>query len=146
MKLTAKEEEVMEYIWQLTNGAGAEDNPDCNIPCKEEEGDSPLGECTPKEVRQLYPEPRPLINGIQNAFQSLERKGYLTHRQQGRGYIYRPIVEKKEYGRGKLGAFVDKYFDGSCLSVVSQFVNEERLTETELMQFLADLMKRNSDK
>ena len=117
IKLTAKEEEVMEYIWQL-------------------------GECTPKEVHQLYPEPRPLINGIQNAFQALERKGYLTHRQQGRGYIYQPTVEKQEYGRSKLGSFVDRYFDGSCLSVVSQFVSEERLTEAELMQFLTDLMKK----
>ena len=117
IKLTAKEEEVMEYIWQL-------------------------GECAPKEVYQLYPEPRPLINGIQNAFQALERKGYLTHRQQGRGYIYQPIVEKQEYGRSKLGSFVDRYFDGSCLSVVSQFVSEERLTEAELMQFLTDLMKK----
>ena len=40
-KLTAKEEEVMEYIWQL-------------------------GECAPKDVHSLYSEPRPLINGIQN--------------------------------------------------------------------------------
>ena len=142
IKLTAKEEEVMEYIWQLTNEAGVEDNPTCTMPCKEEEDGSQLGECTPKEVHALYLEPRPLINGIQNAFQALERKGYLTHRQQGRGYLYQPIVDKQAYGRGKLGTFVDKYFDGSCLSVVSQFVNEERLTEAELMQFLTDLMKK----
>lgn len=116
IKLTAKEEEVMEYIWQL-------------------------GECTPREVLALYPEPRPLLNGVQNAFQALERKGYLSHRQQGRGYIYQPIVDKQEYGRGKLGAFIDRYFDGECLSVVSQFVREERLSEAELMQFLADLIK-----
>ena len=141
IKLTAKEEEVMELIWQLTDEAGVEGNPASNIPCKKEEGGCQLGECVPKEVHQLYPEPRPLINGIQNAFQALERKGYLTHRQQGRGYIYRPIVEKQEYGRSKLGTFVDKYFDGSCLNVVSQFVNEERLSEAELMQFLADLIK-----
>lgn len=117
LKLTAKEEEVMEYIWQL-------------------------GECTPKEVFFLYPEPRPLINGIQNTFQSLERKGYLTHRQRGRGYIYQPVVEKEEYGRNKLGTFVDRYFDGSYLNVVSHFVHEERLTEVELMQFLTELMKK----
>jgi len=116
IKLSAKEEEVMEFIWQL-------------------------GECTPRDVFMLYEEPRPLINGIQNAFQSLERKGYLAHRQQGRGYVYWPIVEKRAYGRTKLGSFIDRYFDGSCLSVVSEFVHEERLTEAELMQFLADLMK-----
>lgn len=117
IKLTAKEEEIMEHIWQL-------------------------GECTPKDVLALYPEPRPLINSVQNAFQALERKGYLTHRQQGRGYIYQPIVDKQDYGRGKLGSFVDRYFDGECLSVVSQFVYEERLSEAELMQFLTDLIKK----
>lgn len=116
VKLTAKEEEVMEYIWQL-------------------------GECTPREVYMLHPEPRPHINGVQNAFQALERKGYLSHRQRGRGYIYQPLVEKEEYGRCKLGSFVDRYFNGSCLDVVSHFVHEERLSEAELMQFLADMMK-----
>ncbi|MBQ7495830.1 MAG: BlaI/MecI/CopY family transcriptional regulator [Bacteroidaceae bacterium] len=117
IKLSAKEEEVMEHIWQL-------------------------GECTPRDVFMLYEEPRPLINGIQNAFQSLERKGYLAHRQQGRGYVYWPIVEKRAYGRTKLGTFIDRYFDGSYLSVVSEFVSEEKLSEAELMQFLADQMNK----
>ena len=115
--MTPKEEEIMEHIWQLA-------------------------ESTQKDVIRLYTEPRPLINSVQNAFQALERKGYLTHRQQGRGYIYQPIVNKQDYGRGKLGSFVDRYFDGECLSVVSQFVYEERLSEAELMQFLTDLIKK----
>ena len=52
IRLSQKEEEVMEHIWQL-------------------------GECTPRDVLMRYPEPQPLLNGIQNVFQSLERKGYL---------------------------------------------------------------------
>ena len=118
LKLTTKEEEIMEKIWQL-------------------------GECTPRDVQALYPEPLPLINSVSNAFQSLERKGYLTHRQQGRGYVYIPRVEQKEYGKTKLNAFVDKYFGNDYLSVVSEFVHEEKLSEAELMRFLADLMNSN---
>ncbi len=60
-KLTAKEEEVMEHIWTL-------------------------GTCAPKDVVALYSDDeRPHINSVANAFQSLEKKGYLTHRQRGRG-------------------------------------------------------------
>ena len=118
LKLTQKEEEVMEKIWQL-------------------------GECPPKEVQALYDEPLPLINSISNAFQALERKGYLTHRQQGRGYIYIPAVEQKAYGKSQLSSFVDKYFDNDYLSVVSEFVHEEKLSEAELMHFLADLMSNH---
>ena len=116
-KLTAKEEEVMEHIWTL-------------------------GACAPKDVVALYPEDeRPHINSIANAFQSLEKKGYLTHRTQGRGYIYEPCVCKQEYGRSKLSSFVKRYFDDSYMSVVSAFVSEEKVSEAELMQFLADKMK-----
>lgn len=116
-KLTAKEEEVMEHIWTL-------------------------GTCAPKDVVALYPDDeRPHINSVANAFQSLEKKGYLTHRAQGRGYIYQPCVRKQDYGRSKLSKFVDRYFGGSYLDVVSSFVSEEKLSEAELMQFLADQMK-----
>jgi predicted transcriptional regulator len=111
-KLTAKEEEVMEHIWTL-------------------------GTCAPKDVVALYPDDeRPHINSVANAFQSLEKKGYLTHRQRGRGYIYEPIITQKAYGRTKLSNFVDRYFGGSYLDVVSSFVNEEKLTQQELMEFL----------
>lgn len=116
MKLTAKEEEVMEKVWMLD-------------------------ECTPKQVQALYDEPRPLINSVSNAMQSLERKGYLTHRQQGRGYVYMPAVAQKDYGKSKLGTFVEKYFDSSYMSVVSEFVHEEKVSKAELVAFLHELMK-----
>lgn len=45
-KLTSKEEEVMELIWQL-------------------------GQCAPKDVATLYPEPRPSANAIAQIFHPL---------------------------------------------------------------------------
>jgi len=117
VKLTAKEEEVMEWIWQL-------------------------GPCSPKDVVAQYDEPRPHINTIATAFQALEKKGYLTHRAQGRGYIYESAVEQETYGRSKLTSFVNRYFGNSYMRVVSAFVNEEKVTEGELLQFLADLKKK----
>ena len=114
IRLSAKEEEVMEHIWQL-------------------------GECTPREVLMLYAEPRPLLNGIQNTFQSLERKGYLTHRQQGRGYLYEPIVEKRAYGHTKLGSFIDRYLDGSVKELVTFFAREQKLSPDDLKDIIAEI-------
>jgi len=116
IKLSTKEEEVMERIWQL-------------------------GECTPREVFMLYDEPRPLLNGIQNTFQSLERKGYLSHRQQGRGYLYEPIVKKQDYGRTKLGSLVDRFLDGSVKELVSSFAREQRLSAEELREIIEEIEK-----
>ena len=44
-KLTSKEEEVMELIWQLD-------------------------QCAPKDVSSLYPEPQPSANAIAQVFQA----------------------------------------------------------------------------
>lgn len=116
IKLSAKEEEVMELIWKL-------------------------GECTPRDVLHLYPEPQPLLNGIQNVFQLLERKGYLAHRQQGRGYVYWPIAEKRDYGRSKLGALVDRFLDGSAKDLVSFFAREQKLSPEDLRDIINEIEK-----
>lgn len=119
IKLTAKEEEVMEHIWHL-------------------------GACAPKEVLARYEEPKPHINTIATMFQMLEKKGYLTHRQQGRGYIYEPAVAQSDYGKSKFGSFVERYFDDNYLKVVKTLVSEEKVSREELLQFLNELKAQQS--
>lgn len=116
-KLTSKEEEVMELIWQL-------------------------GQCAPKDVSSLYPLPQPSANAIAQVFQALEKKGFLTHEPKGRGFIYRPVVEKQAYGRGKLSSVINRFFADSYMSIVSALIQEDKVTEAELLQYLADLKRR----
>ncbi|MBO4673759.1 MAG: BlaI/MecI/CopY family transcriptional regulator [Bacteroidaceae bacterium] len=120
-KLTAKEEEVMEMIWKI-------------------------GPCAPKDVRALYTKPIPNINTVAASFQSLERKGYLTHEQRGRGYLYIPIIKQEDYGKSKFRSFVDRYFDGSFKKIVNSFIQDEELSREELIQLLEELetSERNS--
>lgn len=113
-KLTGKEEEVLEKMWQL-------------------------GDCTPREIVEQYPEPQPHVNTVATMVQSLERKGYVGHRQQGRGYIYFPLVSQEDYGRTKLGGFVDRYFKHSYMELVSSLVAEEKVSEQELIDFINEL-------
>lgn len=117
-KLTTKEEEVMEQIWEI-------------------------GPCAPKDVQARYPEPQPHINTIATVFQSLERKKFLTHQSIGRGYVYEPIVSRDDYGRTKLGGFVDRYFKHSYMELVSSLVAEEKVSEQELIDFLNELKKQS---
>lgn len=116
-RLTNSEEKIMEMIWEI-------------------------GECAPKDVRAMFPEPKPHINTVATVFQSLEKKGYLTHRPHGRGYIYIPAVEKANYGRRKFESFVSRYFGNSYMNVVSALVKEEKVSEAELTSFLKKLKKR----
>lgn len=115
-RLTAKEESIMEMIWQI-------------------------GSCTPKDVLAMMPEPRPHINTVSTIIQLLEKKGYLTHRPHGRGYLYIPAVKKENYGRRKFESFVSRYFGNSYMNVVSALVKEEKVSEKELIDFI-DKLKR----
>ena len=117
-RLTVKEEEVLELMWQL-------------------------GECTPKDIVALYEEPKPHVNTIATMVQALERKAYVNHRAQGRGYIYFPIVKQEDYGRSKLGGFVSRYFKHSYMELVSSLVAEEKVTEQELLDFLEELKRKS---
>lgn len=112
--LTPKEEEVMELIWRL-------------------------GTCTPKDVQALYTKPIPNINTIATSFQSLERKGYLTHEKRGRGYAYTPAIDKKDYGESKFEHFIERFFDGSFKKIVSTFIRKEKISKEELLSLLNEL-------
>ncbi len=116
-KLTGKEEEVMEMIWKI-------------------------GPCAPKDVVAEYEEPKPHINTIATMFQSLERKGYLTHEAKGRGYIYSAAIAQEDYGRSKFTNFVNRYFDNSYMNVVSALVQEEKISKSELLDFLKKLEEK----
>lgn len=113
-KLTPKEEEVLELMWKL-------------------------GECAPKDIVAQYEAPQPHVNTVATMVQSLERKGYVSHRPQGRGYIYFPVVTQEDYGRSKLGGFVSRYFKHSYMKLVSALVQDEKVTEQELMDYLKEL-------
>lgn len=116
-KLTGKEEEVMEMIWKI-------------------------GPCAPKDVVAEYEEPKPHINTIATMFQSLERKGYLIHEAKGRGYIYSAAIVQEDYGRSKFSNFVNRYFDNSYMNVVSALVQEEKISKSELLDFLKKLEEK----
>jgi len=116
-KLTGKEEEVMEMIWKI-------------------------GPCAPKDVVAEYEEPKPHINTIATMFQSLERKGYLIHEAKGRGYIYSAAIAQEDYGRSKFTNFVNRCFDNSYMNVVSALVQEEKISKSELLDFLKKLEEK----
>ena len=99
-----------------------------------------LGACTPKDVQALYDEgERPHINSVANVFQALEKKGYLRHRQRGRGYIYKAIIAQKDYGRLKLSNFVDRFLDGSIKELVTFFAREQRISPRELQEIIHEI-------
>jgi BlaI family penicillinase repressor len=74
----------------------------------------------------------------------LEKKGLITHRVEGRQYIYRPLVSEPEVRRSMLARLTDYFFQGDVSALVSH-LSDRRGTNDELAQIKQLLAERSSD-
>lgn len=52
-------------------------------------------------------------------------------------------MKQEDYGRTKLGGFVDRYFKHSYMQLVSSLVADEKVSEQDLLDFLNELKKQS---
>lgn len=82
---------------------------------------------------------------IQTLIKRLVSKGALTYEKQGRIFVYTPLVNQKEYIGQQSASFLDRFFHGDLTSMVSSFLEEERLSEEDL-NALRSLLSDDSQK
>src|SRR4030095_1571250 len=75
------------------------------------------GEATVTQVLAGMPDP-PMRGALRTLLRILERKGHLTHGQQGREFIYRPTKPRGQAGRSALGRVLDVFFHASLKNAV----------------------------
>lgn len=71
----------------------------------------------------------------------LEDKGYVAHAEEGRAYRYRALVARDAAGRRALRRLVDRLFAGSPELLLTQLVNDRKLTAADLRRMRALLDK-----
>ena len=117
-KLTKKEEEIMQIIWQLER-------------------------CTVTDILDVIERTegkRPPHSSISTIVQILEKdRKFLGFKAYGKTYEYFPLVSKADYGKRSLSKLVSDYFDGSAHSLVSFLVKEEKMDADELKDLLDKL-------
>lgn len=119
--LTKSEEQVMQVLWKIKQGFL-------------------------KEVMDQSPEPKPHSNTLATVLKILVDKGFVEYEVQGRNNLYKPRVSKTEYGKRTANNLVKGYFEGSPAKLVSQFVNDNKLSVEDLEALLQQVRasKRNN--
>src|SRR5438034_1335417 len=85
-----------------------------------------IGEATVGQVRERLGQRKELAyTTVLSAMQKLEKLGWLTHRADGRTYIYQPTHSRDEEGSRSLRKFIDRVFHGDPL-VLFQHLLEDR--------------------
>lgn len=96
-------------------------------------------------VEQLVPETGWNHRTIRTMLNRLVSKGALTYREQGNRYLYRPKVKREAYVREQSRSFVDKVFSGDAASMLVHFVENEKLSASELER-LKEVLDQHTQK
>lgn len=62
----------------------------------------------------------------------LEQKGYVTHRQQGRAFLFCPCVAEQDASRSEIRHVLERFFGNSRERLVLSLLGDEELTAEEL--------------
>ena len=69
---------------------------------------------------------------IQTLIKRLVKKGALTYEKQSRMFVYTPAVKEKEYVGQESNSFLKRYYDGDITAMVSAYIENDKLSESEL--------------
>lgn len=117
-QLTKAEEEIMQILWDLK-------------------------EANVASIIKQMPEPKPAYNTVSTIVRILENKEFVDHRQEGKGYIYFPIVDKETYSNQSMNQLMNNYFNGSFKSMVSFFVKKNDLSTKDLESIMKEINKED---
>jgi predicted transcriptional regulator len=120
-KLTSKEEQVMEILWQHKKGFV-------------------------KDLLTYLPPPKPHYNTLSTIIRNLEQKGYIGHTQYGNTYEYYPLLTKLEYKETFINNVLSSFFDNSYKKLVSFFAQEEKISAQDLEEIIEMINQKNLKK
>ena len=111
-RLTKKEEVIMNHFWEK-------------------------GPLFVRELRELYPDPKPHFSTLSTLVRTLHEEGFFDHKAYGPTYQYFAKVTRDEYKQRSLIGLIDKYFENSYINAVSALVKEEKITVEELKELIS---------
>jgi len=80
---------------------------------------------TAAEVRASIPDP-PGYSAVRATLSVLVRKGLLSHRREGRRYVYTPTISHGKARHSALRHLLETYFDGSVNAAMAALIRVDR--------------------
>jgi len=116
-KLTNKEEEIMQILWQLEKAFV-------------------------NDILEKMPEPKPHYNTLSTIVRLLEEKGFVNHKTYGKSHQYFPKISLESYRNVFVKDSMKKYFGNSVSNLVNYFVKDDKLNEQEIQELL-DIIEKH---
>lgn len=96
-ELSKRERQIMDYLYQA-------------------------GRATASEVLDALPDP-PGYSAVRTTLRILEQKGHVRHEEEGRAYVYMPVIRKDAARKRALAHLLKTFFDNSAEQAVAALVD-----------------------
>ena len=95
-----------------------------------DQGEASVGEI----LNALTTLPKPAYNSVLTLLRILEKKAYITHRKDGRAFVFLPVVDRAHASRNALKTLVNRFFEGSPRLLMLNLLEDDQLSPEELQQ------------
>lgn len=91
------------------------------------------GEASVQDVREaLAPDREPAVSTVATVLSRLEDQGAVSHREEGRRFVYRPELDREEVRRSMVADLVERLFGGQPSELVGHLLREREIDGADL--------------
>ena len=95
-----------------------------------------------RDVISYLPEPKPHYNTVATLVKILEDKDFLEREPMANSFRHKVKITERQYRGRKVSDVVENHYGNSYLSLVSQFVEEEKIDIDELKALIESIEKQ----
>lgn len=80
---------------------------------------------------------------VLTTLRTLEQKGYIAHEEDGRAYLYHPLIERHEAAESAVGHLLKRFFGNSPGALAVALLGDERLSDADLARIRKTLARQS---
>lgn len=100
------------------------------------------GRATVAEVVSGLAPPPLTYSTVLTTLRTLEKKGHITHGEDGRAFVYRPLVERTDAAKSALRYLLGRFFGDSPGALAVALLDDAHLSDDDLVKIRRILSKR----
>lgn len=95
-----------------------------------------------RDLISYLPEPKPHYNTVATLVKFLEEKGFVEREPMANSFRYKVKISERQYRGRTVSDVVAHYYNNSYTSLVSQFVEEEKIDLNDLKALIESIEKK----
>lgn len=99
-------------------------------------------QATVADVVHALPPPPLAYSTVLTTLRTLEQKGYIEHEEDGRAYVYRPVVARQAAAKSAMEHLLGRFFGNSAGDLAVALLDDASLSDADITKIRRLLVRR----